>query len=305
MIAIDAERGTLTPSAGAGERPTCLAADPLVRGRAWCGTHRGGVYRSDDGGASWRAVGLEGQRVTSIAASPAQADLVWVGTEPSEIWYSANGGEVWNSSYPLETLPSSPEWSFPPKPDTHHVRWIACHPRDSGRLWVAIEAGALVSTRDGGRSGTTACAAAHGIRTSWRSIPTHRPRFASPPATAISRATMAATRGGHRARSRRQIPSQRGDRSRSQRRRHRLRVNRSSLGIRDWRVRRTIVSPREGRGLATSDDRLARSPVHDRAAGRRRRFGRRAVGWRRARRTSVRRWRSELADGGTVRENSK
>ena len=125
VIAVDAERGTLMPSAGAGERPTCLAADPLVRGRAWCGTHRGGVYRSDDGGASWRLVGLEGRRIMSIAASPAQPDLVWVGTEPSEIWYSANGGEAWESASTLETLPSSREWSFPPKPDTHHVRWIA------------------------------------------------------------------------------------------------------------------------------------------------------------------------------------
>src|SRR6185503_17377485 len=93
VIAIDAERGTVAPSAGAGERPTCLAADPLVRGRAWCGTHRNGVYRSDDGGVSWRAVGLEGQHIMSIAASPPQADLVWVGTEPSRIWYSANRGE--------------------------------------------------------------------------------------------------------------------------------------------------------------------------------------------------------------------
>jgi photosystem II stability/assembly factor-like uncharacterized protein len=52
----------------------------------------------------------------------------------------------------LETLPSSSEWSFPPRPDTHHVRWIACHPLEPRRLWVAIEAGALVSTNDGGRT---------------------------------------------------------------------------------------------------------------------------------------------------------
>jgi photosystem II stability/assembly factor-like uncharacterized protein len=52
----------------------------------------------------------------------------------------------------LEALPSSPEWSFPPRPDTHHVRWIACHPRDQARLWVAVEAGALVSTTDRGHT---------------------------------------------------------------------------------------------------------------------------------------------------------
>jgi photosystem II stability/assembly factor-like uncharacterized protein len=152
VIAIDADHGVVTLSAGLDAKPTCLAADPLVRGRAWCGTQRGGVYRSDDNGVSWRAVGLEGKHIMSIAASPAQTDLVWVGTEPSEIWYSASAGDAWEQTSPLETLPSSHEWSFPPKPHTHHARWIACHPRDAGRLWVAIEAGALISTRDGGRT---------------------------------------------------------------------------------------------------------------------------------------------------------
>ena len=88
----------------------------------------------------------------SISASPARPDLVWVGTEPSEVWRSPNGGASWTQTFSLGTLPSSSDWSFPPKPDTHHVRWIACNPRDADQLWVAIEAGALVSTLDGGRS---------------------------------------------------------------------------------------------------------------------------------------------------------
>jgi photosystem II stability/assembly factor-like uncharacterized protein len=151
VLVVDANRGTVSPSTGLGDRPTCITGDSRT-GRAWCGTQRGGAYRSDDGGGSWRSIGLEGRRITSITASPAQPDLVWLGTEPSEVWRSENGGETWEQTYRLETLPSSPEWSFPPKPSTNHVRWIACHPRDPGRLWVAIEAGALVSTLDGGRS---------------------------------------------------------------------------------------------------------------------------------------------------------
>ena len=109
--------------------------------------------RPDSGGVSWRSIGgLEGRRIMSITSSPARPDLVWMGTEPSEVWRSGDGGETWEQTSALDTLPSSPEWSFPPKPETHHVRWIACHPRDADRLWVAIEAGALVSTLDGGRS---------------------------------------------------------------------------------------------------------------------------------------------------------
>jgi photosystem II stability/assembly factor-like uncharacterized protein len=88
----------------------------------------------------------------AIVASPAKQDVVWVGTEPSEVWRSRDAGLNWKQTSWLETLPSSSEWSFPPRPDTHHVRWIACHPLEPERLWVAIEAGALVSTVDGGRT---------------------------------------------------------------------------------------------------------------------------------------------------------
>jgi photosystem II stability/assembly factor-like uncharacterized protein len=153
ILLVEDARGAMHSTTGlADARPTCLAADPRVPCRAWCGTDRHGIFRSDDGGASWRAVGLRGRRVTSLAASPAEAEVVWAGTEPSEVWRSGDGGATWAPTGRLEELQSSPTWSFPPKPETHHVRWIACHPCEPGRLWVAIEAGALVSTSDGGRS---------------------------------------------------------------------------------------------------------------------------------------------------------
>jgi photosystem II stability/assembly factor-like uncharacterized protein len=152
VVVIDVERGTSVPARGISDRPTCLAADPLVHGRAWCGTSRGGMFKSDDGGNSWRPVGLAGRSIMAVTASPVEPDVIWVGTEPSEVWRSADAGATWEQTSRLETLSSSSEWSFPPRPDTHHVRWIACHPLEPGRLWVAIEAGALVSTIDGGRT---------------------------------------------------------------------------------------------------------------------------------------------------------
>src|SRR2546421_10476058 len=109
------------------------------------------MFRSDDGGRSWRSVGLAGRLIMAIAASPVERDAVWVGTEPSEVWRSSDAGTTWEQTSRLETLPSSSERSFPPRPDTHHVRWIACHPLEPNRLWVALEAGAPASTVDGGR----------------------------------------------------------------------------------------------------------------------------------------------------------
>jgi photosystem II stability/assembly factor-like uncharacterized protein len=149
---IHADGGRTTPARGLTDRPTCLSPDVLVAGRAWCGTQRGGVFRSDDGGESWRYVGLADRALMSVTASPSERDLVWAGTEPSQVWRSQDAGESWQEMHGLDALPSSGEWSFPPKPHTHHVRWIACHPHHPGHMWVAIEAGALISTADGGRT---------------------------------------------------------------------------------------------------------------------------------------------------------
>src|SRR5262245_65548402 len=94
VIVIDVEQGTRSPARGLADRPTCLIADPLVQGRAWCGTHKGGLFRSDDGGGSWQAVGLRDRMIMTVIASPVERDVVWVGTEPSEVWRSEKAGTL-------------------------------------------------------------------------------------------------------------------------------------------------------------------------------------------------------------------
>lgn len=151
VLRVDPAEGSVRGADGLADiRPTCLAVDPRAPWRAWCGTAGHGVYRSDDAGASWRAGGLAGAHVTALEASPTEPGVLWAGTEPSSVLRGEEGGSRWRSVGDLLELPSSPEWSFPPKPETHHVRWIGVHPRWPGVLWVAIEAGALVRSRDGG-----------------------------------------------------------------------------------------------------------------------------------------------------------
>lgn len=136
----------------------CVAADPGLSGRVYCGTAGGELRRSDDGGVSWHVVGgLRDRQVTAVAVSPIEpgADgsrVVYIGTEPSAVFRLSDGGEHWEELETLLNLPSAPTWSFPPRPHTHHVRWIALDPLVAGRLFVAIEAGALVRSEDGGRS---------------------------------------------------------------------------------------------------------------------------------------------------------
>jgi hypothetical protein len=49
----------------------------------------------------------------------------------------------------LNSLGSSQSWSFPPRPWTHRVRWIEPDVNTPGYVFVAIEAGALIQSRDG------------------------------------------------------------------------------------------------------------------------------------------------------------
>jgi photosystem II stability/assembly factor-like uncharacterized protein len=94
--------------------------------------------------------------LTAVDVSqPEQADgfgIVYAGTEPSAVYRSENGGESWADLAGLRALPSADTWSFPPRPHTHHVRWIAADESVADRVFVAIEAGALVRTFDGGRT---------------------------------------------------------------------------------------------------------------------------------------------------------
>ncbi len=138
----------------AGKALQCVAADPGHPERIYVGT-ADGLWRSPGGGRAWTPAGngLAPKDVTAVAVGGAQAGhlgTVYAGTEPSAIFKSEDGGDTWEELKGLTRLPSAGTWSFPPRPDTHHVRSIAVDPHVPRRLYVAIEAGALVRSQDGG-----------------------------------------------------------------------------------------------------------------------------------------------------------
>lgn len=140
-----------------GTSPQCIAVDPLRPERVYCGTFDGGLWRSADAGASWEHAGETiHDAVMAIAVSSVERvgelGVVYAGTEPSALYRSEDGGESWEELRGMRELPSAPEWSFPPRPETSHVRWISPDPNVPGRLFVAIEAGALVHSPDSGET---------------------------------------------------------------------------------------------------------------------------------------------------------
>jgi hypothetical protein len=75
---------------------------------------------------------------------------MYVGTEPTTLYRSNDRGDSWQQMSALNKLKSSKSWSFPPRPWTSHVRWIELDSSNPDYVYVAIEAGALVQSHDGG-----------------------------------------------------------------------------------------------------------------------------------------------------------
>ena len=110
----------------------CLAVDSRRPERIVAGSRGRGVWMSEDGGASWQDAQLPQPDVFSVAVSPADSAL-YAGCEPSMLFRLGDGG--WEELAALRELPSAPTWSFPPRPWTSHVRWIAPSPTRPHCSW--------------------------------------------------------------------------------------------------------------------------------------------------------------------------
>lgn len=131
-----------------------VAVHPAQPDRVFLGSVEAGLLRSTDGAASFSPIGVSEieEAVTSLAIDPTDPATVFAGTEPSRLYRSTDSGDSWAEIENMTAVRSASEWSFPPRPDTHHVRWIEIAPEDSDRWYVGIEAGALLVTTDAGAS---------------------------------------------------------------------------------------------------------------------------------------------------------
>lgn len=119
--------------------------------QVFAGSRGQGVFTSRDGGESWEQLDFPQPDVFSLAVSPADG-RVYAGCEPSMLFRSDDAGASWRELEALRAIPSAPTWSFPPRPWTSHVRWIAPSPHDAGLLLAGIELGGLMRSEDGGES---------------------------------------------------------------------------------------------------------------------------------------------------------
>ena len=146
LVTLERDEGSWAATAALeGRGVQCVAASGE---RVLVGTRGHGLFVSDDAGKSWDQVELSEPDVFSVAIGAADGAL-YAGTEPSRLFVAGNGG-AWTELEALQDIPSRSRWSFPPRPWTHHVRWIAPDPHHPERLLVGIELGGVMYTEDGG-----------------------------------------------------------------------------------------------------------------------------------------------------------
>ena len=117
-----------------------------------------GFWISKDSGESYKQLnnGLTSTNVTALTVSPHKLTNgqyeIFIGTEPSRIFSTIDEGESWNELTGLQDLPSKSKWSFPPRPESHYVRWLTTSHTDANYLAASIEAGAVIYTTDHGKT---------------------------------------------------------------------------------------------------------------------------------------------------------
>ncbi len=118
------------------------------------------VFRSDDLGVSWReakqgavrfppGTGAALTRVWQLQPGPAgQPDVVYAGTEPAALFRSVDGGETFRLVKGLWWHPHRAGWM--PGFGGQCLHTVLPHPDDPEAITVAVSAGGVYRTTDGG-----------------------------------------------------------------------------------------------------------------------------------------------------------
>src|SRR5438876_20292 len=75
-----------------------------------------GVYRSRDGGRSWKAAGVAGQMIWDIVPAPDDPRTIYAGSQPAGLYRSRDGGENWSAVDSFLKAPGADRWCLPGTP---------------------------------------------------------------------------------------------------------------------------------------------------------------------------------------------
>jgi len=115
----------------------------------------GGLFRSEDDGASWEPAmeGMASGHVYCVDLERRGDEIIlYAGTEPPALYQSRDLGRSWRDLATLRDVPGTEHWIFPPPPHIAHVKTVAFHPDQPGTIYALVEQGALLRSTDDGAS---------------------------------------------------------------------------------------------------------------------------------------------------------
>ena len=128
-----------------------IAASRTKPERAYLAAYESGIYRTDDGGGSWRHLDrYPTEHAHSVVVHPDDPDTIYVGSEPAMVFRTHDGGETWEACEGIARVPESSTWSFHAEGRHAHVRDLALAPDHPDWLYAGIEVGGLVRSKDAG-----------------------------------------------------------------------------------------------------------------------------------------------------------
>lgn len=129
----------------------CLARDHVDPAILYAGYLDHGVIRSFDGGNTWEnCTPKEASReeIWSLASSPWTSQTVYAGTSGPRLFKSMDAGQSWQEIGGMRDVAGAEHWSFPEPPHIAHIRSVAFDPKAKEILYLGVEEGGILRTRD-------------------------------------------------------------------------------------------------------------------------------------------------------------
>ena len=127
-----------------------LSASPALSQRAYLAAYEAGIYRTDDGGATWQHLSsYPTSYAHSVVAHPTDSQTVYAGSEPASVFRSTDGGDSWQECTGFGKVPESTNWWFHGD-RLSHVREIRVSSHAPSTIYAGIEVGGIVRSRDSG-----------------------------------------------------------------------------------------------------------------------------------------------------------
>ncbi|HSL84847.1 MAG TPA: glycosyl hydrolase, partial [Thermoanaerobaculia bacterium] len=117
-----------------GGRSAAVAGIPGDRDTYYFGATGGGVWKTEDGGTTWKSVsdGFFGGAIGAVAVSEWDPNVVYVGTGEKTVRGNVSHGDgMWKSTDAGRT------WTHVGLPESHHIPRVRIHPRNPDLVYAA------------------------------------------------------------------------------------------------------------------------------------------------------------------------